>query len=45
MENFTIKDGLTSMHDWMKTQTKLNPKTRKPKKIEKIPSSDEVKLI
>ena len=41
-ESFTIRDGLTSMHDWMKTQTKLNPRAKQKKKVERIPSSDDV---
>ena len=35
-------EGLSSMHDWMKTQTKLDPKARKPKKVERLPSTDDV---
>ena len=41
-ESYSIKDGLTSMHDWMKTQTKLNPRAKQKKKVERIPSSDDV---
>ena len=50
-ERVTIRDGLTSMHDWMKTpsmhdwmktQTKLNPRAKQKKKVERIPSSDDV---
>ena len=42
MEKLTIMDGLSSMHDWMKTQTKLDPKVRRPKKVERQPSSEDV---
>ena len=42
MEKLTVKEGLKSMHDWMRTQTKLDPKLRRPKRVERLPSSDEV---
>ena len=42
MSKLTIMEGLSSMHDWMKTQTKLDPKVRKTKKVDRVPSSDDV---
>ena len=42
MEKLTIMEGLTSMHDWMKTQTKLDPKVRRQKKVERTVSSEDV---